>query len=92
MITERAKDADQCVSSGDWEADMVLGQTGKEKTCLITLVDRKNRFLIARKAKSKKAASVGEATINTLKNQPYYSITPNKRKEFILHAHVYDAL
>ena len=57
-----------------------------------TLVDRKSRFLIAGKAKSKKAACVGEVMINALKNQPCYSITPDRGKEFALHAQVSDAL
>lgn len=44
------------------------------------------------KAKSKKAACVGEVMIHTLKNQPCYSITPDRGKEFALHAQVSDAL
>lgn len=92
LITERPKDADQRVRIGDWEADTILGQTGKEKACLVTLVDRKSRFLIAGKAKSKKAACVGEVMINALKNQPCYSITPDRGKEFALHAQVSDVL
>ena len=92
LITEQAEAVNQRTRIGDWEADTVLGHRGKDKACLVTLVNRKSRFLIAGKAKSKKAASVGVAMINALKNQPCDTITPDRGKEFALHSQVSGAL
>ena len=41
---------------GDWEADTVAGVTGK--ACLVTLVDRKSRYLLCEKVAKKKILSV----------------------------------
>ena len=43
LITERAEAANQCARIGDWEADTVLGHRGKDRACLVTLVNRKVR-------------------------------------------------
>ena len=43
-------------------------------------------------SKSKKAAFVGVAMINALKNQPCDTITPDRGKEFALHSQVSGAL
>ncbi|WP_133965278.1 hypothetical protein [Eubacterium limosum] len=53
----------------------VIGIKGKDRACLVTLFDRKNRFLIVDKASAKNATPVGNVIINGLKEHPYYSIT-----------------
>lgn len=45
---------------GDWEGDLVVGPRSTEQA-LLTLVERKSRYLIVRKVKDKSAASVKAA-------------------------------
>lgn len=54
-ISERPEQANQRERIGDWEADTVAGVTGK--ACLVTLVDRKSRYLLCEKV-AKKILSV----------------------------------
>lgn len=89
-IEERPKEADERLRVGDWEADTVLGQKGK--ACLVTLVDRKTRFLLCRKAGRKTADCVTKIMIACLRGMPLHSITPDRGKEFSNHAAVTAAL
>lgn len=91
-IADRPDEANHRSRLGDWEADTVLGVKGKDRACLVTLVDRKSRFLIVGKASAKKATPVGNVIINGLKEQPCYSITPDRGKEFASHPTVSAAL
>lgn len=81
-ITHHLKDRPQIANErlriGDWEADTVLGKSGK--ACLVTLVDRCSRFLICTTVKAKKATLVSQAIIHALANQPVFTITPDRRK------------
>ena len=43
-IHERPEEANKRARIGDWEADTVVGKTGK--ACLVTLTNRYSRFLI----------------------------------------------
>ena len=47
LITDRPDPANNRERLGDWEADTVMGQTGK--ACLVTLTDRKSRYLLCKK-------------------------------------------
>ena len=47
LITDRPAPANNRERLGDWEADTVMGQTGK--ACLVTLTDRKSRYLLCKK-------------------------------------------
>lgn len=85
-IDERPRSAENRSRKGHWEADTVLGQAGK--ACLVTLVDRKTRFLIGGKASGKKAVVVNTVIMKVLKGQPLLSITPDKGVEFAKHAEV----
>ena len=49
---------------GHWEADTVVGKQGK--ACLVTLVDRKSRYLLGGKAMSKTAAAVNKVMCEAL--------------------------
>lgn len=89
-IEERPEEANNRSRIGDWEADTVAGVTGK--ACLVTLVDRKSRFLVGGKASIKKAKPVADVMISALKGLPLETITPDRGKEFTTHADVTEAL
>lgn len=89
-IADRPEEANNRTRIGDWEADTVSCKEGK--ACLVTLTDRLSRFLICEKVPSKKASYVSVAIIKALHNQPVYSITPDRGKEFAWHADVTAAL
>lgn len=54
-IRQRPEDANARTRLGDWEADTVIGKLGG--ACLLTLVDRKSRFLLCRKMDRMEAKS-----------------------------------
>lgn len=56
------------------------------KACLLTLVDRKMRFLLGQKCSHKRSKNVKHALIASLRHQPCHSITPDRGKEFSQHA------
>lgn len=89
-IDERSTVANNRERIGDWEGDTVAGVTGK--ACIVTLVDRKSRYLLGGKASQKKADPVNQVMIEALKGQPLESITPDRGKEFSKHAEVTEAL
>lgn len=90
MIDERPSEANNRSRLGDWEADTVIGKTGR--ACLVTLVDRHSRYLIGGKVARKKADEVNEVILKALKDQPLKSITPDRGKEFAKHAEITKAL
>ena len=55
-LSEQPKEANARKRLGDFEADTVTGKNGK--ACLLTLTDRKSRFLICRKLEKKTAKCV----------------------------------
>lgn len=65
---------------GDWEGDLVCGGIGKG--CLLTLVDRKTRFLISLRIEKRDAETVSNAIKTALKNMPVNSITLDNGPEF----------
>lgn len=88
-IGERPPEANERRMIGHWEADTVLGKSGSE--CLVTLVDRKTRFLMAAKAVKKSAKYVKAKLVELLKRLPEeqrLTITPDRGKEFAQHAEV----
>lgn len=89
-LENRPEDANARSRIGDWEADTVAGIQGG--ACIVTLNDRKSRYLIARVVPSKSAVPVAEAIIEALRGQPAYTITPDRGKEFALHSKVTEAL
>lgn len=86
LITDRPAPANNRERLGDWEADTLMGQTGK--ACLVTLTDRKSRYLLCKKIAKKNAFLVKQAMIKLLKNQPLETITPDRGKEFSKHAEI----
>lgn len=85
-IKDRPSGAENRSRRGHWEADTVIGKAGK--ACLVTLVDRKTRFLLGGKAEAKTADAVNKVMIEALKNEPLKSITPDRGKEFSKHEDV----
>lgn len=68
---------------GDWEADTVIGKTGK--ACLVTLVDRKTRYLLYGKVPKKNSNFVKQKIVDLLGELPKskrLSITLDRGKEF----------
>ena len=89
-ISQRPAGAANRSRRGHWEGDTMAGVKGK--ACLVTLVDRKSRYLIGGKADAKKADAVNAVMIQALQNEPLRSITPDRGKEFAKHAEVTAAL
>ena len=89
-ISERPEQANQRERIGDWEADTVAGVTGK--ACLVTLVDRKSRYLLCEKVAKKDSISVKQAIIHMLKDGQPKTITPDRGKEFSRHEEISKAL
>lgn len=89
-ISDRPQEANNRTRIGDWEADTVIGKRGG--ACLVTLIDRKSRFLLSSKAEKKNSLSVKDTLIFCLKGQPCHSITPDRGMEFARHAEISVAL
>lgn len=86
LITDRPESANNRERFGDWEADTVMGQTGR--ACLVTLTDRKSRYLLCKKIAKKSSSLVKKAMLELLKNQPLRTITPDRGKEFSKHEEI----
>ncbi|MBN6073696.1 IS30 family transposase, partial [Aggregatibacter actinomycetemcomitans] len=89
-LEKRPKSAKNRSRFGHWEADTVLGKV--RKACLVTLTDRKSRFLLAKKVPAKQSELVKDAMIALLKSHKLRSITPDSGKEFAKHRKVTKAL
>ena len=92
-IDERPAGANDRSEFGHFEADTVQGKRGE--ACILTLVERKTRFLIAVKLESATARNVCEAILMAASALPpgtIKSITPDRGKEFAWHAKVTEAL
>jgi IS30 family transposase len=63
-ITERPAIVEQRARVGDWEGDTVIGR--QESQAIVTLVERKTRFLVARKVSRRTADQVRDAIIGEL--------------------------
>ena len=85
-LEDRPKVANERKRIGDWEADTVSGKTGK--ACLVTLTDRKSRFLLCTRIEKKNSLFVRDAMIKLLEGQPLESVTPDRGKEFSRHKEV----
>ena len=92
-IEDRPEEATDRSAFGHWEADTVVGKRGS--SCMITLTDRKSRFLLLRKVAKKNSALVRDGIVELLSQLPQdkvASITPDQGKEFARHAEVTEAL
>lgn len=88
-IHERPVEANNRSVIGHWEADTVAGKTGK--ACLITLTERKSRYLMAEKIEKKLSTFVRDSMVGLLSSvskSKRKSITPDRGKEFSKHKEV----
>jgi len=69
---------------GDFELDTIVGPRGHSKAVLLTLIDRKSRFLWAYRSKNRTAVTVNEALNKFLApfNGPVHSFTVDRGTEF----------
>lgn len=82
-LRDRPEEANQRTCIGHWEADTVAGAKGK--ACLVTITDRRSRYLLAAKASSKTSEAVKEKMIELLGALPpsaVRTITPDRGSEF----------
>ncbi|MCQ1061414.1 IS30 family transposase, partial [Photobacterium sp. ZSDE20] len=91
-IDERPSVVDSRERFGDWEIDTVLGKHGTG--AIVTILERKSRFYLAKKVASKSAVEVTKATIKML--MPYkhlvHTITADNGHEFAGHQTIAEAL
>jgi IS30 family transposase len=84
-IDKRAKIVDKKSRIGDWEIDTVIGKN--HKGAIVTIVDRKSKFVLIKRVDSKHADVVTKATVELL--QPLkaltLTITADNGKEFAYH-------
>lgn len=67
---------------GDWEGDTVCGGVGKGR--IVTIVDRKTRFLVAAKVDGKHSADTLRALLKALDGMPVKSVSLDNGSEFAL--------
>jgi len=89
-IDERPQVVSERSRLGDWEADTIIGK-GK-KGAIVTLVDRKSRFLRVGLVGQRTKEAVKEMIISLLVDFPVHTITCDNGKEFTSHEEVAKAL
>ena len=89
-IDERPQIVEDRSRLGDWEADTIIGK-GK-KGAIVTLVDRKSRYLRMGLVSQRTKEAVKEMIISLLAGYPVYTITCDNGKEFAGHEDIANAL
>lgn len=88
-IEDRPKTVEGRKRIGHWEGDTVLGSPGTGG--IVTLVERRSRYLLARKIKSKTANATTEAIVSLFEDMPSYALktlTLDNGKEFSGHEEI----
>lgn len=80
MIPEWPEEIKKRNRIGDWEGDTVYGAVGKG--LVVTLVDRKTRYLLAGKLKKRTAELTEQVVVNLLKDLPVESLSLDNGSEF----------
>lgn len=75
---------------GDWESDTIIGKGHQQ--AIVTIVDRKSRYLLMQKVEKRTAEKVGEATITMLSTKKCKTLTSDNGKEFANHELVAEVL
>lgn len=85
MIDERPSIVDAKLRIGDWEADTVIGKN--HKGVLVTMVERKSKFIVACPVSNKSETAVTNAMIKSLNQhrKNVHTITVDNGKEFAGH-------
>ena len=89
-IDERPQVVEDRSRLGDWEADTIIGK-GK-KGAIVTLVDRKSRYLRMGLVSKRTKEAVKEMIISLLAGYPVHTITCDNGKEFAGHEDIAKAL
>lgn len=89
-IEERPEIVDSRERIGDWEADTIVGK--EMKGAIVTLVDRKSRFLRMGLVERRTKEAVKNMIINLLKDFPVHTITCDNGKEFAAHEEISEVL
>jgi len=82
-IDERPAEAGCRSRIGDWELDTVIGRKGGQ--VLVTMVDRKTRILLSKRAASKKTVDVMRiigSMLDSLPTSQIHTLTPDRGNEF----------
>ena len=84
-ISERPKIVKEKVRVGDWEGDTIISHSSH--CALLTLVDRRSKYVIIRKVGRKTSENLSTAVINSLKKEglPVHTITFDNGSEFAGH-------
>lgn len=92
MISERPVEVDTKERFGDWEGDTIIG--GGHQGVVVTLVERKSKYLLAGKAENKTAQAVEQVVVELLKNchLPIKTITFDNGTEFANHLSIAQSL
>jgi IS30 family transposase len=91
-IDQRPAEVETRQRLGDWEADTMIGR--RHKQALVTLVERKSRFVLLHKVEQRTAEAV-ESTINHLLGpwtHDVITITADNGKEFANHERIAEIL
>lgn len=83
-IDDRPKEINERVNIGDFEGDTIYSKK-EDKTSILTLVDRKSRFLVARKIKNRKPKRITRKIKEISKKIKFNSITFDNGIEFKEH-------
>ena len=81
LIDQRPAIVDEKIRLGDWEADTVRGPRNSS-ACVMTLVDRRSKYLIARLLPDYSADSLNRASIEALQAFEVQTITVDNGMEF----------
>lgn len=82
IIPEWQEEIKERLRIGDWEGDTVLG--GINKGAIVTFVDRKSRYLVARIISCKTAEATKDAIVKMMCNMPKRSISLDNGSEFAM--------
>ena len=84
-ISQRPCEVESRETFGHWEVDTVVSPRGKDKACVVTLLERKTRFYITVQVPDRSSASVLQAVqqiVNQYGKPCFQSITSDRGKEF----------
>ena len=90
LIADWPPEIVQRLRIGDWEGDTVCGAVGKGR--IVTMVDRKSRFLCAARLGSKRPEETKQAVLKALHGRPVLSISFDNGSEFSLFREIEAAL
>jgi IS30 family transposase len=87
-IDERPQVVEQRQRIGDWEVDTIIGKGHRQ--AIVTLTERRSRFVFLRKVNQRKAHLVSEAVIDLLRpvSDQLHTITGDNGKEFAEHERI----